>query len=68
MLNMHCIEVGHKKMNFFFNIEHRRKEMAALCIRYNDRESKSKAHKIESICCQSSRENNDQFSCYCIFL
>jgi hypothetical protein len=46
----------------FIDSEHRRKKMAAICIRYNDRAGKSKGHKIESICCQRTRENNDVFS------
>ena len=42
--------------------------MAAICICYNDWEDNCKAHKIESICCQSTRENNDEFSCSYIYI
>jgi hypothetical protein len=56
-----------KNEKIFIVSKHRKKEMAAICIRYDDREGKSKAHKIESICFQRTRENNDEFSCSCIF-
>jgi hypothetical protein len=69
MLNIQCIQVGHNKWNIYFiDSKHRRKEMAAICIRHNDRDGKCKAHKIGSICCPRTRENNDEFFCTCIFL
>jgi hypothetical protein len=46
---------------FFFLVNTAEKKKAAISIRYNGRQSKSKAHRIETICCQVTRENNDGF-------